>query len=414
MRWIKSAIGIFALSAVSLPVYAQLSDVELRSALAGSIVRIEVTGTLAGGPKIGQRETRIGTGTIVSESGFIVTAKHLLLDSTGNEFAGVSDVKVFLSSDKSKAIPLIVKADGIRRDAFVDAALLKVPEPDEIKFTPATICNGSLKAATPVVAFGYPAGLSLSYKPGNIDSFDGPDNYWQTSISTYYGMSGGPVADKQAQVVGLVYGAQTASLARGQNATDIYTLVVPASSITSLLQYAGIAIAKCAGRIQPRSARSEDNNAQIKDLYAPLYSELSVGEANFNVFREGFNNRFLRWSPVRYQRTVVNGQERRVAVPMSDSEWSFWMSWVERTFIPQNRKMGNLIRNHTDLLVGGVLTPCMKALLLHFSAFDESYRRAKLNPDERLWQPDHGWPPCIGPEVEGTLARLTAARANGS
>jgi hypothetical protein len=404
------SLGLAAGLIISSPAFGQLSDPALRKALEPSVVRIEVTGVLSTG-EVGRRVNQYGTGFFISETGYILTAGHTFVQGDGQAFAGLPTVKVYLSDDDSQNAPISVKYADIKIDSTWDAALVKVPANADNPFIPATVCKAMLSKSTPLMALGYPGKLALSAKSGPLDSLNGDSGSWQTGITTTYGMSGGPVATRSAQVVALIERGISVG-PPGNNASavaDIATAVMPLSSLLTLLNAGGAQLRDCSMPSTEISVTSHYIDQQLNELYAPIYMEMTTGAANFQAFQEQFRTRFGRTHPVQYHQTEINGRIERTPISMTEPEWQTWMKWVKETFYPENQRIAALLHRHAALLEGGILTPCLKSLLLHFAAFEQSYKTA--DSSVRIWAPDHGWPQCIDGEIENTIARLTSERA---
>lgn len=152
-----------------------------------------------------------------------------------------------------------------------------------------------------------------------------------------------------------------------------------------------------------------DIRERLRKLYSPLYAQMTDGEAQWRRFSEDFNSRFGRTSPIQWETVNINGRVRERQIPMSDVEWNYWMKWVDAKARPENQKLASLINNNAHLVIGGVMTPCMKELLLHSAAFEESYSLAKADPKLRTWQSRHDWPRCIEGETEKQIGTLLNA-----
>ncbi|MGH8144309.1 MAG: S1C family serine protease [Steroidobacteraceae bacterium] len=142
----------------------------------------------------------IGSGVVVTKSGEILTALH-----------------VISSTDRW----VVVFADGSKSDAQVvgsqpenDLAVLKPRRlPDELQ--PAALAStAGLRPGDEVVATGFPFGIGPSVTAGVVSGlkreFDDPDNHRkftnliQFDAAVNPGNSGGPLVDRKGEVVGIV------------------------------------------------------------------------------------------------------------------------------------------------------------------------------------------------------------------
>src|SRR3990167_2519334 len=138
--------------------------------------------------------TSLGSGFIIGADGEILTNDHVV--------SGADEVNVILS-DGTK-----YKAKILGRDSKLDIALLKIES--KRKFTPIAFGDSDkIRIAEDVYAIGNPFGLSHSVSKGIISAKhrslgSGPfDDYLQTDAAINFGNSGGPLIDKDGEVVGI-------------------------------------------------------------------------------------------------------------------------------------------------------------------------------------------------------------------
>lgn len=138
----------------------------------------------------------LGTGVIVTGSGTIVTAHHVVADG-----GAVS----------------VVFADGTRSAAMVAAA---DPKNDIAVLAPATLpetvvpatIGGGVEVGVPVVAIGNPLGLTYSVSAGVVSGLDRPaktdrgrfSGLIQFDAAANPGSSGGPLLDANGAVIGIM------------------------------------------------------------------------------------------------------------------------------------------------------------------------------------------------------------------
>ena len=132
-----------------------------------------------------------GTGFIITDNGFIVTNAHVLV--------GGREINAINYEQKQ------ITANFIGYDANLDIALLKIDgEYDSIQ-----IANSNdVQIGEKVIAIGNPLGLQFSVSEGIVSAIHrtGPSDleaYIQTDAALNPGNSGGPLINKQGQVIGI-------------------------------------------------------------------------------------------------------------------------------------------------------------------------------------------------------------------
>ena len=155
-----------------------------------------------------QRQREVGTGFLVDSSGTIVTNKHVI--------AGAFRIRVTLADHSQWDAKLLAAA------RTVDLAVLKIdtghPTPF-LKFAD----SDDAKVGDPVIVIGNPLGLGTSASAGIVsalhrDLMNTPfDNYIQTDAAINHGNSGGPVLDRNGDVLGVATILVTNSDGEGSN-----------------------------------------------------------------------------------------------------------------------------------------------------------------------------------------------------
>ncbi len=140
-----------------------------------------------------------GTGFIINQQGgsdYVVTNAHVLADNSGNLASGI---RVITSSQKT------ISAQFIGYNGTLDIALLKVSGN-----SPALTLGDSnnIQIGDKVVAIGNPLGLQFSASEGIISAvhrtgINGLPYYIQTDTALNPGNSGGPLIDKNGNVIGI-------------------------------------------------------------------------------------------------------------------------------------------------------------------------------------------------------------------
>jgi S1-C subfamily serine protease len=192
---------------VCLPllVFAMLLFVPVENARAEGEKAIVFIRSSAGSD--GAPSTAAGSGFLVSGSGYLVTARHVIQPSltTG------TGINVSLGSKNSYPVPAQVyycPSDG------PDICILKINASDvsDHKIANedlAALACRELKIGETISAQGYPAAgeaNSLFTVPGQIVGDIGPQFLYPTALPTAPGMSGGPVYDSSGKIIGVIKG----------------------------------------------------------------------------------------------------------------------------------------------------------------------------------------------------------------
>ena len=137
-----------------------------------------------------------GTGFLITSNGYIVTNANVLADANGNL---ASNIRVVTNNQNT------INAQFIGYDGNMDVALLKISG----NYQALTLGNSSkVQIGDKVIAIGDPLGLQFSVSEGIVSAIDrqgsnGLNDYIQTDASLNPGNSGGPLIDKNGQVIGI-------------------------------------------------------------------------------------------------------------------------------------------------------------------------------------------------------------------
>ena len=137
-----------------------------------------------------------GTGFIITDDGYIVTNAHVLADSNGYL---AQNIRAITSEAQT------ISAAFIGFDDNFDVALLKVSGNfDSIKLGN----SDNVQIGEKVIAIGNPLGLQFSVSEGiisaiNREGSNGEKAYLQTDAALNPGNSGGPLINKQGEVIGI-------------------------------------------------------------------------------------------------------------------------------------------------------------------------------------------------------------------
>jgi serine protease Do len=145
----------------------------------------------------GQSPRRVkvyASGFLIDPSGLVVTNKHVV--------DGAIEMHVIFSNGDRAPARLLVAA------AMLDLAIVKV-EADHPLLALKWGDSDALQVGDPVVTIGNPLGLGMSVSAGIVSALnrnlhDTPfDSYIQTDAAINYGNSGGPLIDRNGDVVGV-------------------------------------------------------------------------------------------------------------------------------------------------------------------------------------------------------------------
>jgi S1-C subfamily serine protease len=152
-----------------------------------------------------------GSGIILSKEGYVATNYHVIKDS--------KEISVYISDkNKKKAF----KSEVVLTDESNDLAILKIQEGDlnKLKNVPFKIKSTGVQVGENVYALGYPMinlqGTELKVTDGIISSKSGYKNdlsSYQVSVPIQPGNSGGPLFDKNGNLIGIT----SSKLSGGEN-----------------------------------------------------------------------------------------------------------------------------------------------------------------------------------------------------
>lgn len=206
MRYFKFLLAAFLVLVYGLPVYSQYSasDIYARN-------RMAVVHVLVAAPKTAANQAPVpGTGFLISDDGYVVTANHLLLS-----FTNIVDtpITVNIGSLDGTSVP----ADVIASDGKLDAALLKLRNPQDVGLTGyRSLPRGDqriVKTGDSVFVLGFNLTSNISIASGQVAGFLGGgecgNSCWELSVpGATFGMSGAPVVTTTGTVIGIVVGGE--------------------------------------------------------------------------------------------------------------------------------------------------------------------------------------------------------------
>lgn len=138
----------------------------------------------------------MGSGFLIHEDGWVVTNRHVIEDHSGSSFVEFPDGDQYSFSVHTY-------------DEDIDLALLRLRSFSNVKAQPLPVLDEGLAGTgADVAAIGNPKGLKFNITRGIISNGqlkDTPLPFWlQTDVSVNPGNSGGPLLNRNGQVVGVV------------------------------------------------------------------------------------------------------------------------------------------------------------------------------------------------------------------
>jgi formylglycine-generating enzyme required for sulfatase activity len=188
----------------------------------------------------GTADRRAGSGFVVSDNGYVITAAHLFrsgtCDDNVQEIVGIFNKETAPTTDESQRTVTLQK---LRIESDSDVAILRIMGNDGPIPQALTMCRTlAPDPGTEFFAFGYPFGTTLTALPVHFNRVDVTTKRWLVTGLTIDGMSGGPVLDRAGNVVAMVQGGEAVvtKLPGSTGATvreQVYAVrhLVPATSI---------------------------------------------------------------------------------------------------------------------------------------------------------------------------------------
>lgn len=140
-----------------------------------------------------------GTSFLVDSKGYLVTSAHVVQDAS----------KIFVQNNKGADF----RANIVYKDLEKDLAILRIEDQDfkSPSSLPYSIGRSSTDIAEPIFTLGYPKD-EIVYGEGYLSAktgLKGDTMAYQISISANPGNSGGPVLNKNGEVIGILNARQT-------------------------------------------------------------------------------------------------------------------------------------------------------------------------------------------------------------
>lgn len=261
LRWVLALAALgFTLTVVTpiAPVRAAATPMdwsEVIERVLPAVVNISVQ-TLTTKDGTEQRQREVGTGFLIDSSGTIVTNKHVI--------AGAFRITVSLADHSQWEAKLLAAARS------VDLAVLKIDTGHPLPFLKFADSD-TAKVGDPLIVIGNPLGLGTSVSSGivsalNRDLMNTPfDNYIQTDAAINHGNSGGPVLDRNGNVLGVATILVTNSEGEGSNGLGF---ALAGSDTEHAIQHL----------LHPDSGTIGWIGAHLQDLTPPLEQAFHTGQ----------------------------------------------------------------------------------------------------------------------------------------
>lgn len=212
MRALSVALAC-CLAALLLPMRVRAVEREAIDRAIASVVWIAMPA--------GADATSVGTGTVLSADGYILTNWHIVADtSTGLLYPGVGGeglaaIGVVEQVQRAPVLRYLARVED--SDEILDLALLRVvaledgsPLPPTFALTPARLGNSdSVQLGDEIAVIGFPeiGGESVTYTRGTVAGFESTDDgtvVWiKTDAEVNRGNSGGMAIDGEGRLVGV-------------------------------------------------------------------------------------------------------------------------------------------------------------------------------------------------------------------
>ena len=207
------------LAATTLPsVAASLSDVVMVNRNSVVYIKVEKAAEITGAVT-----EQHGTGFVVNQDGFVLTAAHIVSSGPGFQV----EVR---GAEGSREGPL-EGMEVLYENSNFDVAVLRFK--NTAKQRKAVSLGDPWKVAedATVYAMGFPGVEEWFHTEGKL-SGKGPKGSWNTTITLNPGMSGGPILNTEGKVVAMVWGAVSTQGIAGINRVLPINLLADALRIT--------------------------------------------------------------------------------------------------------------------------------------------------------------------------------------
>lgn len=289
-----------------------------------SIIYLEVKFTGTGSSESSCRSSANGwkgSGFVITSSGYALTTAHNLKRPDGCPETAKMNVTGRVGYNRTgEEIP----ADVAAINTEADVALLKLAD-KRGGYQPISLCSIETPAREEYLALGFPEGREYSSIPFRFQNSDSSGSVWVVSGPAVYGMSGGPLIDAKARVVGIVKG----SIGRS---TETGRLVIPLRFATNLIASARGSLPQQCGEVPPESNRFASSVEQIKQIQTELrehkcYSGKIDGvfgprsRAALSRFKSQTNSSTLKGKPTEAVLIAIKTTSKPACICPSGKKW---------------------------------------------------------------------------------------------
>ncbi|CAE6767721.1 hypothetical protein R70006_03798 [Paraburkholderia domus] len=214
--WLRRVLACIALFVVAASGKAATPE-ELAAEGRASLVFIRVD---SDGPPVS------GTGFVISQSGYVLTAAHLIPSGTN----GAPKIRGAMQSRNGP----LEDMELIARDSAFDFALLRFLNTAITRTPVKPGYPWSMKPGDKLFVLGFPLGTEFGVRPGSIAGSGGPNGSWILDANLNPGDSGGPALNSRGEVVFMM----STSLAFGEG----IKLILPITFAQELFQKVGVQV----------------------------------------------------------------------------------------------------------------------------------------------------------------------------
>jgi len=254
----------------------------------------------------GFRRARSGSGFLVSDDGYILTARHLLVDASGKAV----DVVDIERADGRHQVARIVGSE-----ATIDLGVLKLEElrPGDLReLRPVRIGDSSaVRVGHWAIALGNPAGPGTTFAVGTVSSRAERQCYqeelsatlMQASLGVPVGGYGGPLTNIEGAVVGMMIPGPSADLAAPATPSPAFSFALPIDLAMAIYEplkvkesrkspWLGIsvlerrAVRQGRGKPSPGGVRLPPGGIYIDDVFEPspaAAADLRIGDLLLSI-----------------------------------------------------------------------------------------------------------------------------------
>ena len=118
-----------------------------------------------------------------------------------------------------------------------------------------------------------------------------------------------------------------------------------------------------------RKSQLERVSEQLSKLYGPMFATAAANDAAWKLY---------------FAKYIGDGQPTVASSTWSVEQKQYWAQWMELVFMKYNRRLTEVILNHTDLLVEDTMPHCLLDLLVHTDGYEVILARWKIGDFKEL------------------------------